>query len=381
MDHLVQWLTLKSVPGIGNHLFTRLVAHFGSPKRVLEASQATLKRVNGISAALAASIAGHRPSDDIYAEIDRCDKMGWQIITQHDVNYPALLLHLHDPPPYLYCYGTLTGDVCHVSVVGSRKASSYGICCAKRLGKELAQCGVSVVSGMARGIDTAAHMGALGGDGKTIAVLGSGLDRVYPAANRKLFHRIAQNGAVLSEFALNAAPLGHHFPQRNRIISGMSLGTVVVEAAQRSGSLITAGLAAEQGREVFAVPGSIYAATARGTHNLIKQGAKLVESVQDILEEIAPRMEGHRTSSKTPEEPTQAPESITAVLSTLEKQLLKALGPYPMHIDTLARQCRQEIGPLSAALCRLELQGAVIQEPGKFYLLKEKSAENFEGCI
>jgi DNA processing protein len=375
MEHLVPWLTLKSVPGIGNHLFTRLITHFGTPKRVLQASPASLKGVNGISATLAASIAGHRPSDAVYRELDRCAKKGWRIITQHDGPYPALLLHLHDPPPYLYCYGALAGDGCHIAVVGSRKASSYGISCAKRLGKELAHCGVSVVSGMARGIDTAAHIGALKGDGSTVAVLGSGLDRVYPAANRNLFHRIAENGAVLSEFALNAAPLGHHFPQRNRIISGMALGTVVVEGAKRSGALITARLAAEQGREVYAVPGSIYALTARGPHGLIKQGAKLVETAQDILEEVAPQMADPQISLKTSKKQIHAAEPANT-MSKLEQQLLQAMGPYPVHIDTLARQCRQDIGLLTAALCRLELNGVVIQEPGKFYTLACAPAEN-----
>ena len=376
MEHLVPWLTLRGVPGIGNHLYFRLITHFGSPKRVLQASAASLMKVDGISAQLAATISGHSPGKDVYKEIEGCRRQGWHIITQHDIRYPALLLRLHDPPPFLYCYGTLNGDACHIGIVGSRKATSYGKSCAKKLGQELADNGISVVSGMARGIDTAAHLGALKGNGNTIAVLGSGLEQVYPAANRKLFHRIAENGAVLTEFPLKAKPLAHHFPQRNRIISGMALGTVVVEAAIRSGALITARLAAEQGREVYAVPGSIYAATAHGTHNLIQQGAKLVETVEDILEEIAPLMEVHPPTSKTASKQKHAPDQGTS-MSKIEAQILKAIGPYPVHIDTLARLCCQDIGMLTATLCRLELKGAVIQEPGKFYLLKNGSLKNF----
>ena len=369
------WLTLKSVPGIGNHLFYRLISHFGTPERVLQASAASLTQVNGITARLAASITGHCPGDDVFREIEKCGKKGFNIITLNDSRYPALLLQIPDPPPYLYCYGALAGDDCHIAVVESRKASNYGKSCAKRLCQELTENGVSVVSGMARGIDTAAHVGSLTGGGSTIAVLGSGLERVYPAANRKLFHRIAKKGAVLSEFPLNSEPLAHHFPQRNRIISGMALGTVVVEAAKRSGSLITARLAAEQGREVYAVPGSIYAATARGTHDLIKQGAKLVETAQDIIEEVAPHMEVIHTSPNnvTKQDPTSG-KAIS--MSKLEKQLLEAMSPYPVHIDLLARRCNQEIGTLTATLCQLELKGAIIQEPGKFYLLKNAPIEN-----
>ncbi|MGD9215815.1 MAG: DNA-processing protein DprA, partial [Desulfobacteraceae bacterium] len=350
MEHLVPWLSLKSVSGIGDHLFYRLISHFGTPERVLQASTASLQQVDGITARLAASITGHRPADDLFKEIEQCGRKGFHIITLHDSHYPALLLQLPDPPPYLYCYGTLAGDDCHIAVVGSRKASNYGKSCAKRLGQELAQNGVSVVSGMATGIDTAAHAGALTGGGKTIAVLGSGLNRIYPASNRKLFHSIAENGAVLSEFALNSDPLAHHFPKRNRIISGMALGTVVVEAAKRSGSLITARLAAEQGREVYAVPGSIYAATARGTHHLIKQGAKLVETAQDILEEVAPQMEVLHSSEKNVAKRPPASDKATS-MSKLEIQLLEAMSPYPVHIDVLARQCNQQIGTLTATLC------------------------------
>jgi DNA processing protein len=368
MEHNVPWLALKSVPGIGNLMFNRLVGDIGSPQAVLQASSERLSRVNGMTPQLVRAIRGYRCPDWVFMEIERCSKKGFRIITLTNPDYPALLLHIPDPPPLLYCYGALAPTQCHVAVVGSRKATAYGMINAKSLSGGLAAKGIGVVSGMARGIDTAAHIGAMEGGGLTVAVLGSGLECVYPAENLKLFHRIAENGAVISEFPLDAKPDPHHFPQRNRIISGMALGTVVVEAADRSGSLITAKLAAEQGREVFAVPGSIHAATAQGTHNLIRQGAKLVENAEDIIEEIAPqicpaphRQPAPESAATRPGPPEQAP------LTDQEARLLEAMGPYPVHIDELARRCNQEVGPMSAILLQLELKGVVVQEPGKYF--------------
>lgn len=366
MDHIVPWLTLKSITGIGNLLFSRLIGHFGSPQKVLRADIAALKKVSGVSPRIAASITNCSPTDQVFSEIERCRKQDFRIITQHDSQYPSLLLHIPDPPPVLYCYGTLSSSTCHVAVVGSRKATTYGKNSAKRICQDLAARGVSIVSGMARGIDTAAHTGAIQGGGNTVAVLGSGLEKVYPPENLKLFHKIAENGAVLSEFGLDAKPEPHHFPQRNRIISGMALGTVVVEAARRSGSLITARLAAEQGREVYAVPGSIHAPTAHGTHDLIKQGAKLVETAEDIIEEVVPHIEIEEAPSPIEETKT---EKITTVwnLTDQEAKLLEAIGHYPVHIDELTRRCEQKVEALTATLLQLELKGAVSQEPGKFF--------------
>lgn len=366
MEHLVPWFTLKSVSGIGNLLYHRLVGHFGTPQKVLQAPARSLEHVAGISKRLAAAIAAQPTPDWVFDEIEQCVKRGFHIITQHDSRYPSLLQHIPDPPPFLYCYGDLNHPPCNISVVGSRKATTYGKSCAKRLSRDLAHNGLSVVSGMARGIDTAAHLGALEGGGKTIAVLGSGLNKVYPAENTKLFHRIAENGAVVSEFRLDAEPEGHHFPQRNRIISGLSLGTVIVEAARRSGSLISARLAMEQGREVFAVPGSIHAKTAHGTHDLIKQGALLIESADDIIEEIAPQIPVEQTPPDQAQRQVQSGVPAKA-FSEREERLLEAIGAYPVHIDELARRCKLDMGLLTAALLQLELKGAVHQESGKFF--------------
>lgn len=377
MENLLPWLTLKNVSGIGNLLFFRLVKYFGTPEKVLAASVSSLGQVPGISSTMAASIAGHHSPDGVLKEIARCRKKGFRIIHQQDPHYPALLLHIPDPPPVLYCYGKLSSDACHIAVVGSRKATGYGKTCARRLSNELALEGVSVISGMASGIDTAAHIGAIEARGNTIAVLGSGLEHIYPASNRKLFHRIAENGAVISEFALDTTPKPHHFPQRNRIISGMALGTVVVEAAKRSGSLITARLAAEQGREVFAVPGSIHANTARGTHDLIKQGAKLVENAQDIIEEVGPHIALNEGPSTNIAKRTHT-AAKTLPLTELEEQLLATIGPYPVHIDELARRCDREMGTLTATLCQLELKGIINQEPGKFFVQNSVAMRNDE---
>jgi DNA processing protein len=225
-----------------------------------------------------------------------------------------------------------------------------------------------VVSGMARGIDTAAHEGALDGGGDTIAVLGSGLGRIYPSENRSLFSRIGAQGAVVSEFSMTADPDAHNFPRRNRIISGMSLGTVVVEATRNSGSLITAGLAAEQNREVFAVPGSIHSFKSTGTHTLIKQGAKLVEHVQDIIEELPP-LDGGTPSGCHPGTPVPAGAPLTAD----ENRVVQALGPYPQHIDDIARRLGMAPGKLAGTLLELELKGVVSQSAGKLFNLKELS--------
>jgi DNA processing protein len=285
-------------------------------------------------------------------------------------DYPPLLREIPDPPPFLYVSGDLQGCERCVAVVGSRNATAYGLATARQICTELALLKFTVVSGMALGIDTAAHEGALSVRGKTVAVLGSGLNQVYPAENRKLAERIAATGAVISEFALDSGPEAHHFPVRNRIISGMCCGTVVVEATRHSGSLITARLAAEQNREVFAVPGSVQSFKSMGTHTLIKQGAKLVENAQDIVCELgqflsAPGDSGRRGPASRIE--------VRQALTAEESRVLRALGPYPLHIDELVRQLTMDAGKLSGILLQLELKGVVQQLPGKLFQAAEDS--------
>ena len=318
------------------------------------------------------AIKNHKMPWQVKAELDLLSRKGYRILTLADPGYPRLLGQIPDPPPFLYMSGQLDGNTVNIAVVGSRNATRYGLTTTKKLCADLASLGITIVSGMARGIDTAAHEGALAGGGKTIAVLGSGLERIYPTQNKELFQRISGNGAVVSEFALLTEPEGHNFPLRNRIISGMSLGTVVVEATKKSGSLITARLAAEQNREVFAVPGSIQSFKSIGTHTLIKQGAKLVEHAQDIVEELTPFIDNAKRPVTTS---LDEAEDIPASLSADESQVYKLLEPYPIHIDKLIRKTAIEPGKLSSILLKLELSGMIRQLPGKFFILSEKKGK------
>ena len=365
METLRPWFHLKSVPGIGNHLFKRLVDRFGSPQGALAASPEDLLEVEGISRRVVDAMRASNPPAAAVAEIDAVRKHGYRIVTLNDADYPTLLREIPDPPPVLYVNGSLAAAERCIAVVGSRNATPYGVATARQLCAELARLGLTVVSGMALGIDTAAHEGALSVRGRTVAVLGSGLNQVYPPENRRLAERIAAGGAVISEFALDNGPDAHHFPIRNRIISGMSCGTVVVEATRNSGSLITARLAAEQNREVFAVPGSVQSFKSMGTHTLIKQGAKLVENAQDIICELGQFLVNPPSvAAASGDAPRIAKhDGLTAE----ESQVFQALGPYPLHIDELVRRLAIDAGRLSAILLNLELKGAALQLPGKLF--------------
>lgn len=370
MQHLISWFNLKSVPGIGNLLFKRLLDRFSTPQQVFEASREDLLAVEGISRKITAAIAGQRRTGHRFeAELDAIANSDCRILTCKDAEYPRLLHQIPDPPPYLYVRGRLEPTRPAVAVVGSRNGTRYGKAIALRLGAELAAGRLTVVSGMALGIDTCAHEGALQAGGFTVAVMGTGLNHIYPAQNRKLHDAIAERGAVVSELPLDAGPDARHFPARNRIISGVALGTLVVEATLKSGSLITARLAAEQNREVFAIPGSIDSFKSTGTHALIKQGAKLVENVQDILEELP-------AGSYQPKAVVRhmRPEISTPLgeLSALDRKILAALDRYPVHIDKLVRKLDLEPGELAAALLQLELKGAVHQDRGSLFSRKTR---------
>lgn len=366
MDKLLPWFGLKGVPGIGNHLFKRLINRFNSPQMVFQASAEELLQVEGISARQASAIKKYKTPDKIKWELDQINQKGYKVTTLTDPLYPPLLREIPDPPPYLYVCGKLDGSKRNIAVVGSRNATAYGISTTQKLCADLTALGITIVSGMALGIDAAAHIGALAGKGNTIAVLGSGLNIIYPSENLNLFERISERGAVITEFALNTEPEAHNFPVRNRIISGMSLGTVVVEATKKSGALITARLAAEQNREVFAVPGSIQSFKSTGTHTLIKQGAKLVENAQDVLEELtafidAPEFTQHADKSNTAEN--------LSLLSPAEQSVYQTLSPYPEHIDSIVHKTTIEPGKLLSILLQLELKGMVTQLPGKLFVL------------
>ncbi len=287
-------------------------------------------------------------------------------ITIDDEEYPKNLRNIYDPPQALHLNGEiLPEDDIAVALVGSRNASIYGLEACEKLAYELASSGITVVSGMARGIDTAAHRGALKARGRTIAVLGSGHNMVYPPENEKLYKEIAKSGVVITEFEEDTPPLKYNFPKRNRIISGISLGVVVVEAAQNSGALITANFALEQGREVFAVPGKINSTTSRGTHELIKDGAKLVQSAEDIVEEL--------NISKRPvddDKSTSKPDGIEIKLSEYERSIYELLSDEPCHIDEIVGRANIALSKTSQILLNLELKRLVRELPGKNYIRK-----------
>jgi DNA processing protein len=377
-DDLTAWVALKSVEGVGNVAYRNLLAAFGSPERVFEATLAQLEQTAGLNHKTARNIKDFRGLQRARAEIDRAAREGVSIVTVKDSAYPERLRRIYDYPPLLYIKGTLAPEDIPVAVVGSRNASPYGRFVTERLCRELALRGVTVVSGLARGIDTCAHRGALAGRGRTIAVMGCGIDVIYPLDNRKLHGEIVSNGAVVTEFPFGTEPDRPHFPARNRIISGMSLGVLIVEAGEKSGSLITARCALEQGREVFAVPGSIDLPGSRGTNSLLRQGAKLVERVEDILEEILPQLE-HRPAS--PQRDTSGPASMQAAqtppassreaLTEKESRLLGFITEKPLDADTIINRSGLAAAEVLAGLLSLELKGHIVQLPGKLFKLRE----------
>ncbi|MBU2490937.1 MAG: DNA-processing protein DprA [Proteobacteria bacterium] len=365
-QYLLPWFWLKSVPGVGNLWFSKLLDLFGDPSGVREAGKEALVAC-GVPERIARVLASHSLPGDIEKELDRAvQRPGLSIITLHDPGYPPLLAKIPDPPPFLYAYGNLGSMEKCVAVVGSRNATQYGLSITMEICRDLAGAGVLVVSGMARGIDTAAHRGALAGGGRTVAVLGCGLDTVYPPENHDLFHRIAENGAVISEFPLADPPKPSNFPVRNRIISGMSHAIVVVEASKKSGSLITAGLALEQGREVFAVPGSVHSFKSSGTHGLLRQGAALAERASDILDFLGGSLSPLERVPVTGARPDGKDRAVQD-LDSEEKAVLETLSPYPVHIDVLIRRLAMEPGHLAGLLLQLELKGLVCQDPGKMF--------------
>lgn len=360
----VDSLVLSRVPGIGDHLFRRLVDAFGSAGAALSTSPKALGEVAGVGPRLAASVSGATGREAAEKEASRAEALGFRLLPYGDPAYPDPLARIHDPPAVLYVAGALESeDARAVALVGSRRASSQGVRFAERLAGELAQCGVTVVSGLAEGIDAAAHRGALRGGGRTLAVFGAGLDVVYPPRHGALAAAVLERGALLSELPLGSPPLAHHFPRRNRVISGLSLGVVVVEAAEKSGSLITALSALDQGREVFAVPGPPGAYNSRGAHRLLRMGAKLVESAADVLEEL-PSGGGRPSAVERPAGPEEERE---LPLPEALRGLWAALESVPLHIDEVSARAGLGAAAASAGLMELCLRGAVDEMPGKFY--------------
>jgi DNA processing protein len=363
-EDVFYWLALSLIPGVGSILIKRLLERFKTPEAVFQVPLEDLLRIEGLGEKVAREIRKGPMEKGVEKELQLLKRVGGRIITLKDDAYPKRLREIYDPPPVLYVRGELKEeDELAISIVGSRKTSAYGRWITEKMSQELVRHGVTIVSGMARGIDALAHSGALSGGGRTIAVLGCGVDVIYPSENRNLFTKIIDHGAILSEFSMGSPPEGGHFPKRNRIISGLSIGVVVVQASAESGSLITAGYALEQGREVFAVPGNIGADGSRGTHQLIKEGAKLVESSEDILEEILPQWK--RETGET-----QKVEGPERDLTQEESMLYELLGETPLHIDVLIRESRFDPGKVSSLLLNLELKGLISQWPGKCFSKK-----------
>lgn len=346
------WLALSLLPGLGDESFRKLLVAFGEPKKILTASSTELSRI--VPLKIARCISENSGLGSIHDALNWLKGDNNHLVTLADRNYPQLLLQIPDPPPLLYVKGRL--DLLNqpaLAIVGSRNATPQGVANAESFARALSDAGLSIVSGMALGIDAAAHRGGLKGASSSIAIVGTGLDIVYPARNRELAHALADSGTLISEFPLGTPAVGSNFPRRNRIISGLCHGCMVVEAALSSGSLITARLALEQGREVFAIPGSIHSPLSKGCHALIKQGAKLVESAQDVLEEIG---------WKTTVDATATPQSDSD-----SPPLLQHLGFDPCDIDTLCARCQLPPDAVTAMLLKLELAGRVAALPGGLY--------------
>jgi DNA processing protein len=363
MDTTSACIALNMLPTVGPVRLRKLLEVFQTPERVLTAKRAELRQVDGIGNEVAEQIASWESIVDLSAELKRVSDFGAKVISQFSPEYPKPLRQIHAPPIVLYVWGEILERDNHaIGVIGSRRTTHYGSECAKKLSYQIAYAGLTVISGLARGIDTAAHQGALAAKARTIGVIGSGLLHLYPPENRALAEKIANgNGAIVSEFSMEIEPDRQTFPMRNRIISGWSHGILVVEAGLNSGALITATQAIEQNRSVYAVPGHINAPTAMGSNRLIQQGAKLVMSASDILDDLEILLP----------ETKPAPEDAVRPLPPLtddERRVFDAINPTETPIDQIAANCDLPSAQVSSTLLRLELKRLVKQLPGKYFV-------------
>ena len=364
MTRLEALVGLNLTFDIGTIRLNKLLEYFATPENILNAPRERLSAVYGIGQNISNGIKSIGQKD-IDKEFEAALKLGINIIAHDDVEYPLGLKNIPDPPIVLYVKGELKPqDNISIAIVGSRRASYYGLSSAEQFARELSAKGLTIVSGMARGIDTYAHKGALKQRGRTIAVMGSGFNHIYPEENKQLAQDITRHGAVISEFPIDVGPLRQNFPRRNRVISGLSLGTLVVEAARNSGALITADFALEQGREVFALPGKIDCGTSFGTNALIKQGAKLVSCADDIIEELNIGVQKYAQEKVT--------QGVSVVgLAGQEAVLYEAIASHPVDLDEIIEKTRLDIGSISSMLLTLQMKRFVKQLPGKRFIKSE----------
>jgi DNA processing protein len=362
MNSRQAYIALNLLPNIGPVRVHRLLEHFGNAKSILSASAGDLREVRGIGKDASETVVNWRTLIDLQAELEKIQSRGINVVTPEDSTYPSLLRKIYDPPIVLYAWGHLQeSDSEAISIVGSRQATYYGRQTAKKFGFQLAHAGLCVISGLARGIDSAAHEGALAAGGRTIAVIGSGLGNLYPRENQSLAEKISRNGAVISEFPVDFPPQKRSFPQRNRIVAGWARGTLVIEAGARSGALITAGQASDSNRDVYAVPGQIDRPTSQGTNRLIQQGAKLVMDAGDVIEEMPNKF---HDSGKNAE----ICSSRAKLLTNSEKIIYAALSGDQAHIDEVANQVNMGVPEVSATLLKLEIKQLVKQLPGNYFV-------------
>ncbi len=365
MDSREALIALNLIEHVGPVRMRLLLEHFGDAPKVLQASKSELLRVRNIGDETAGAIAGWEKTVDLAGELKRVQEFGCHVLIQGDEDYPELLRHIYDPPIVLYAKGQLTAkDKNAVAMVGSRMTTHYGIETARKLAYQLAYVGVTVVSGGARGIDTASHQGALAAKGRTICVLGTGINIVFPPENAELFERIAENGAVITQFPFNRPADKQSFPIRNRIVAGMTLGTVIVEADMNSGALITANFATEYGRQVFAVPGRIDSPRSKGYHDLIKKGAKLCEGAEDILSEF----EYLFPAGNRPPSPGETGVLPALELSENERRVYDSLSHEESSIDEVIRRSGLPSSAVIVALLSLEMKRVIKQLPGKLFV-------------
>lgn len=372
MTELEARIVLNMLPDIGSIRFKKLLEYFKTAKAALRAGRRDLMAC-GIPARIAENFQSNINAVNLKKELQLIEDCRVKVIFPDSPDYPKLLKEIFDPPQVLYVKGHLAQEAINIAVIGSRQASFYGLKMAERFSYELASLGITVVSGLARGVDSASHRGALKAKGNTVAVLGSGLNCIYPPENKKLFEEIVDSGALISEFAMDAAPVARNFPRRNRIISGISCAVLVVEAARRSGALITANLALEQGRDVFAIPGHADCPTSWGTNQLIKEGAKLVDDVSEIISELNINVVTRPKSLET-----VAALNTNPALDSDEASILKAITDEPSTFDDIALNCRIPIAKFLSCLTKLEIKGLIKQLPGKRFILNSPQNQEKE---